>query len=175
MSEQGGRNLARRAGRTGSRRVRATKIESRRPYLRDGRAPVPESEVTSHVMRANRGRNTGPEIELRRQLRMTGLLGYRLHKKRVPGRPDVSFGRQKVAIFVHGCYWHQCPRCSLPLPKSHADFWKAKFEANRRRDQANVEMLNSAGWKVLTLWECEIRDQPKLVAQRVSEMVGHPT
>lgn len=145
-----------------------------RKYLRDGRAPVPDSEVTSRVMSANRGRDTRPEMELRRRLRAIGLRGYRLHRGGVAGRPDVSFGRQRVAVFVHGCYWHRCPRCDLPLPKSHTAFWRAKFESNQRRDLSKVQALEEAGWKVLTLWECELRGSPETVALRISEVVRRP-
>ena len=81
------------------------------------------------MMRANRAKNTTPELVLRRELSQRGLRGYRLHRKGVPGRPDLSFGPQRLAIFVNGCYWHRCPRCQLPLPRTHTDFWRAKFEA----------------------------------------------
>jgi DNA mismatch endonuclease (patch repair protein) len=118
-------------------------------------------------MSANRGKNTTPELMLRRELSQRGLRGYRLHRKGVPGRPDLSFGPQRLAIFVNGCYWHRCPRCQLPLPRTHTDFWKAKFETNRHRDAAKTALLVEAGWKVLTFWECEIRDNPARVADRV--------
>jgi DNA mismatch endonuclease (patch repair protein) len=140
---------------------------TRRAYIRDGRAPIPEKELTSRVMSANRGKDTTPELVLRRQLNQRGLRGYRLHRKGVPGRPDLSFGPQRLAIFVNGCYWHRCPRCQLPLPRTHTDFWRAKFEANRHRDAAKTALLVGSGWKVLTFWECEIRDNPARVADRV--------
>jgi DNA mismatch endonuclease (patch repair protein) len=132
--------------------------EPGRKYLRDGRAPIPEKEATSRVMSANRGRDTSPERALRRELRRVGRSGYRLHAPGVPGRPDVAFLSQKVAVFVHGCYWHRCPRCQMPLPRTHTGFWKAKFEANQLRDRRKEELLAQRGWKVVTLWECEIRE-----------------
>jgi DNA mismatch endonuclease (patch repair protein) len=144
-------------------------------YLRDGRSPVPEKELTSRVMSANRGKDTRPEIQLRRQLWAAGLRGYRLHPKGVPGRPDVSFASQKVAVFVHGCFWHHCPRCDLPLPKSHTDFWRAKFERNQLRDQLKVLALESTGWKVLTLWECEIEEDASRCAGEVSQLLRATT
>jgi DNA mismatch endonuclease, patch repair protein len=146
-----------------------------RDYLRDGRAPLPEDEVTSRVMRSNRARDTGPELTLRRELLRRGIRGYRLHRKLVPGRPDLSFGPQKVAVFVNGCYWHRCPRCDLPLPKTHVSFWATKFEANRRRDAAKTAMLKAAGWRVLTLWECEVSENPSGAADRVEELLGGPS
>ncbi len=149
------------------RPVPSSALRPQPAYIRDGRAPTPEKELTSRVMRANRGKNTTPELVLRRELSQRGLRGYRLHRKGVPGRPDLSFGPQRLAIFVNGCYWHRCPRCQLPLPRTHTDFWRAKFEANRRRDAAKTALLVGSGWKVLTFWECEIRDGPARVADRV--------
>jgi len=138
-----------------------------RTYLRDGRAPLPDREATSRVMSANRGKNTSPELELRRELRDRGLRGYRLHRREVPGRPDVSFGPERLAVFVNGCFWHRCPKCQLPLPRTHIEFWERKFDANQRRDVAKRSALRRAGWKVLTLWECEIRGSPAKSADRV--------
>lgn len=139
----------------------------KRPYLRDGRAPVPDRETTSRVMSANRGKNTWPELALRRELRERGLRRYRLHRRDVPGRPDISFGLERLAIFVNGCFWHRCPKCQMPLPRTHTEFWERKFEANRRRDVAKRSALRRAGWKVLTLWECEIRGSPARSTDRV--------
>lgn len=147
-------------------------VETKRTYVRDGRAPIPKNEVTSRVMSANRARNTGPELALLTEIRRLGLRGYRLHRKSVPGRPDLSFGPQKVAVFVHGCYWHRCPRCHLPLPKSHTEFWRAKFAANRRRDASKTRILEKAGWKVVTVWECEVRESPGKAGGRVARVIG---
>lgn len=135
-------------------------------YLRDGRAPVPEKEITSRVMRANKGRNTAPEIVLRKALWKDGIRGYRLHWRRVVGRPDIAFPKHKVAVFVHGCFWHRCPHCDLPLPKTHSDFWREKFERNKKRDKEKEERLQKDGWKVITIWECEIKkDIPKCLSK----------
>lgn len=91
-------------------------------YLRDGRAPIPDSEITSRVMSSNKGKNTKPEILMRDALRQIGIPGYRLHWKKAPGRPDIAYPGKKIAIFVHGCYWHRCPHCDLPLPKTNTEF-----------------------------------------------------
>jgi len=125
-------------------------------YIRDGRAPVPKSEVTSRVMSANKAKNTKPEVILRRALWANGLRGYRCNYKKAPGRPDIAFPKKKIAIFVNGCFWHRCPHCKLPLPKSNQDFWKTKFEANKKRDREKVTLLGKEGWKVFIIWECEI-------------------
>lgn len=136
-------------------------------FLRDGRAPQPKSMTTSIVMSANRGKNTRPEIELRRTLWHQGLRGYRLHERGLPGTPDIVYGRYRLAIFVHGCFWHRCPRCKLPLPKSHTAFWKEKFRMNKIRDRRNQRALVDAGWNSLEVWECEIRTDLSKVISRI--------
>jgi len=128
-------------------------------YLRDGRAPIPESEVTSRVMSANKGKNTKPELILRQLLWDSGLRGYRLHWKKAPGRPDIAYPGRKLAIFVNGCYWHRCPHCELPLPKSNTKWWKEKFERNTERDKRKLAALEEAGWRTLVVWECEMKNE----------------
>jgi DNA mismatch endonuclease (patch repair protein) len=126
-------------------------------YIRDGRAPIPESEMTSKVMSAIRAKNTKPEIDFRKALREVGIPGYRLHWKKAAGRPDIAYPRRKVAVFVHGCFWHRCPYCNLPLPKSHTGWWEKKLERNKLRDDEKVRSLEAAGWTVLVFWEHEIK------------------
>ncbi len=146
---------------------------TKRPnFLRDGRAPVPNKESTSRVMSANRAKDTKPELELRHEMRCQGLRGYRLHAMGVPGRPDVTFGKAKVAVFVHGCFWHRCPRCRLPLPKTHTEWWRAKFDRNHKRDMAKELALVSAGWRVITIWECEIKEDLTGAGSRVKKQVS---
>jgi DNA mismatch endonuclease (patch repair protein) len=118
-------------------------------------------------MRANRARDTGPERRLRRALREAGLGGYRLNWRKAPGRPDIAYPGRKLAIFVHGCYWHHCPRCYPSLPKSNPEFWARKFELNRERDARKRASLESAGWQVLESWECDVRADAEGVAKRV--------
>lgn len=126
-------------------------------YLRDGRAPVPAKVSTSKAMSANKARDTIPELRLRKALHEHGVKGYRLNWKKVPGRPDISFPGKKIAIFVHGCFWHRCPLCNLSLPKSNQDFWSQKFKNNVNRDRLKQEQLTGMGWHVITVWECEIK------------------
>lgn len=101
------------------------------------------SEATHHVMQANKSKNTKPELKVRKALRKAGLSGYRLHWKKAAGRPDICFPGRRVAIFVNGCFWHRCPHCSLPLPKSNVAFWSAKFERGRY-----VDVGSTAPWKL---------------------------
>lgn len=122
-------------------------------------------------MKGNRGSDTAPELRLRKLLRDAGYPGYRLHWRRVPGRPDIAYPGRKVAIFVNGCFWHRCPRCQPALPKSHAEFWSKKFELNRERDARKVEQLMAMGWTVVTVWECELREEPEMAVARVTDVL----
>jgi DNA mismatch endonuclease (patch repair protein) len=123
-------------------------------------------------MRANRARDTGPELRLRRALREAGLGGYRLNWKKAPGRPDIAYPGRKLAIFVHGCYWHHCPRCYPNLPRSNPEFWARKFELNRERDARKRANLESAGWRVIESWECDVRADAEGVAKLVERAMA---
>lgn len=142
-------------------------------YIRDGRAPIPESEITSKVMSANKGKDTKPELALRKALRQLNIPGYRIHWKKAPGTPDIAYPGRKVAIFIHGCFWHRCPHCNPPLPKSHTDFWKKKFERNKKRDEEKVKTLEDEGWKVLVFWECKIKDDVMACAKKVKRVLDN--
>jgi DNA mismatch endonuclease (patch repair protein) len=127
-------------------------------YVRDKRSVTPSSKNVSMVMSANRAKDTKPELILRRLLRKAGFPGYRLHWKKAPGRPDIAYPGRKLAIFVHGCYWHRCPECDLPLPKSNTKFWSDKFKRNQARDARKIQELNDVGWRTLVFWECQLKD-----------------
>ncbi len=120
-------------------------------------APPSASEATRHVMQANKSKNTKPELLVRAGLRTRGLTGYRIQYKRACGRPDVAFPGRRVAIFVHGCFWHRCPYCNPSNPKINVDFWQAKFARNRQRDERNTRELVERGWTVLVVWECRLK------------------
>src|SRR4051812_3778605 len=120
-----------------------------------------------------RGANTAPEMAVRRILHGLGYR-YRIHVSRLPGRPDIVFPRRRKVILVHGCFWHRHPECRYAyLPKSRVDFWQAKFERNVERDAENLRALEEAGWKVLTVWECEVQASEALRA-RLIEFLGVP-
>ena len=125
-------------------------------YIRDGRAPIPAKASTSRLMQANKAKNTKPEMLLRKALWLAGIRGYRLHSSALPGKPDIAFTKLKLAIFINGCFWHRCPKCDLPLPRSNTDFWREKFNANIVRDQKKVRALRKAGWHTITIWECQL-------------------
>ena len=101
------------------------------------------------------GKDTKPELRLRRFLHGIGYR-YRLHPKGLPGKPDMVFPKYRAAIFVHGCFWHRCPKCDLGLPKSNVDYWRQKFEKNVERDRKKEASLQDLGWRVHTIWECEL-------------------
>lgn len=118
-------------------------------------------------MRANRARDTAPERALRRALRDAGRPGYRLNWRGAPGRPDVSYPGRRVAVFVHGCFWHHCPRCQPRLPRSNQAFWARKFELNQERDARKRAELETRGWSVHEVWECDLRDRLHEVVARI--------
>ena len=129
--------------------------------------PPPSSTGTTKAMRANKGKNTKPEMNLRKCLRSVGLSGYRLSYKKAPGRPDICYPGKRLAIFVHGCFWHRCPKCNLPMPKSNIGYWKEKFRRNKERDQRKRRELEKDGWKVLEVWECQLRKNQIKIAKMI--------
>ena len=114
-------------------------------------------ERRSFIMSSVRSKDTKPELVVRRTLHRLGYR-YRLHRRDLPGRPDLVFPGRKKAIFVHGCFWHGHGCRWGRLPKSRLDYWKPKIEANRKRDQKNLDDLRAAGWSVLVVWQCELKD-----------------
>lgn len=135
----------------------------------DTLTPAQRSERMSRV----RGRDTKPEVAVRRIVHGMGYR-FRLHRKDLPGKPDIMLPRHRAVIFVHGCFWHRHeePSCALArLPKSRLEFWEPKLEANRLRDIRNKEALEAAGWRVLTIWECEVREAQE-IAGKVREFLG---
>lgn len=103
-----------------------------------------------------RGKDTKPEVRIRKALFARGLR-YRLHDKRLPGKPDLVFPKYKAVIFVHGCFWHGHGCSQFKWPATNVDFWKTKISRNKDRDLVSVKELNDLGWRVLTVWECTTR------------------
>ncbi|TGN73466.1 DNA mismatch endonuclease Vsr [Bradyrhizobium yuanmingense] len=121
------------------------------------------SEARSRIMRSIRKVHTGPEKAVRRQLRELGAAGYRLHLRDLPGRPDIAFLRRRLAILVHGCFWHQHAGCKLAkLPSARPDYWLPKLARNRERDRASIAALEGMGWRTLVVWECELANEEEL-------------
>ena len=142
-------------------------MRNRSESTRDQRSPPPTNANVTKSMRANKGKGTGPELTVRRILRDLGYPGYRLNWKNAPGHPDIAYPGRKIAIFVNGCFWHHCPVCNLPMPKSHSAFWQDKITRNIQRDELKTKELLAADWKVITVWECEIKKKQDWVREKL--------
>ena len=132
------------------------------------------SPERSAVMRAVKSRDTGPERAVRKILTEIAP-GYRLHRADLPGKPDIAYGRRKLAIFVHGCFWHghDCPR-GARAPRDNAEYWQAKIARNRARDAQNLEKLAALGWRTLVVYECALKDHAALRATLQTALAGAP-
>ncbi|WP_065335019.1 very short patch repair endonuclease [Tritonibacter mobilis] len=131
---------------------------------------IVDARTRSQMMSNIRGKDTKPELALRRALHARGFR-FRLHVKDVPGRPDIVFPKYRAAVFVHGCFWHRHAGCRYAtVPKTRPEFWKTKFAANVSRDAAVHDKLTRKGWRVATVWECVLRN-PKALTQ-TAEMVA---
>lgn len=125
--------------------------------------PILGSDLTGpdllrqRIMRAVKQANTSPEMIVRRALFGQGYR-YRVHAKNLPGTPDIVFPRRRIAVFVHGCFWHRHAGCRLATtPKTRAAFWNSKFRRNQERDATVRQSLEAAGWKVVEVWECDVK------------------
>lgn len=122
------------------------------------------------MMSGIRARDTGPEMKVRRILHRQGYR-FRLHRKDLPGSPDLVLSKHRAVVFVHGCFWHLHSGCRLAkVPRTREDFWRIKLEANRSRDEAAVEALLAKGWRVLVVWECWLRGcrDERLISEKLS-------
>lgn len=123
---------------------------------------VRDREARSRNMAAIRGKDTKPEMVVRKGLYARGLR-YRLHAKKLPGKPDLVFPSLKTALFVNGCFWHAHEGCRyFKVPKTDTERWLSKFEENRSRDRRNCSLLRELGWRVIIVWECSLRGRKQL-------------
>ncbi|NGO62444.1 DNA mismatch endonuclease Vsr [Rhizobium daejeonense] len=123
---------------------------------------IVDRQTRSRMMAGIRGKDTKPELALRRALHARGFR-YRLHAKHVPGRPDLVFPKHHAVVFVHGCFWHRHNGCRYTsTPSTRPEFWQAKFEANVARDATVRAALLESGWRVATVWECALRKPDKV-------------
>lgn len=119
-----------------------------------------------------RSKDTTPEMVVRKVMHSLGYR-YRLHKKSLPGYPDIYLKRHSTVVFIHGCFWHQHRNCRFATrPKSRVDFWLPKLKGNVERDERNLAILKSMGFRVLTIWECETRDTTQIIEKIKSFMEG---
>lgn len=130
-------------------------------------------ERRSENMRRIKSKDMKPELAVRRLVHGLGYR-YRLHRRDLPGKPDLVFGSKRKVIFVHGCFWHghELEGCNdARVPKSNTDYWNLKLARNKERDAAHNAELKEAGWKVLTIWECEMKTQ-SIVEKRIKRFLG---
>ena len=133
--------------------------------------PGPSPERSANMARI-RAKNTGPELTVRRLLHSLGYR-YRLHRRDLPGTPDICFPGRKKVIFVHGCFWHRHAGCSrTTTPKTRTSFWENKFTANVVRDRRNLSGLAEVGWDAIVVWECETADLEALASRLVRFLDG---
>jgi DNA mismatch endonuclease, patch repair protein len=130
------------------------------------------AERRSRVMSRIRGKDTRPELAVRRLVHGLGYR-FRLHRRDLPGVPDLAFIARRKVIFVHGCFWHQHPGCEFAYkPKSNSAFWRRKFAANTKRDMHVLAKLAIWGWDALVIWECELSDPKSLKQRMMSHLEG---
>lgn len=125
---------------------------------------IVDQQTRSRMMSGIRGKNTKPELALRRALHARGFR-FRLHSGKVHGRPDLALPKHRATVFVHGCFWHRHEGCRYcTSPSTRPEFWRAKFDANVARDSAVRRTLLAEGWRVATVWECALRKPEKVIS-----------
>ena len=130
-------------------------------------------EATRRSMRANRSSNTSLEVFFRKALWAAGFRGYRKNVRKLPGSPDLVFPKKKLAVFLHGCFWHRCPKCHKDAQfKTNEEFWRAKLAENVNRDTANQHALLDLGFQILVIWECEVKGDLGSTVARVAQVLG---
>lgn len=134
-------------------------------------ADVHDSDTRSRNMAAIKGKNTKPEVLLRKSLFSRGFR-FRIHRKDLPGKPDIVLPKYCAAIFVQGCFWHGHKGCPMfRLPATRRDFWENKITANKNRDHRNTAALRQMGWHVLEVWECAFKGRGRLNHGELSDLV----
>lgn len=122
---------------------------------------VHSKEIRSYNMSRIKGKNTKPEVLVRKFLFANGIR-YKLHDKKLPGRPDMVFPKYKKVIFVHGCFWHGHEDCKyFVVPKTRTEWWLNKINGNKKRDAENISALKNHGWEVMTIWGCELKPKKR--------------
>lgn len=150
-----------------------------RPVLREKlrikapRPPKASSAAVSKAMKGNKASGTKPELLLRKELRALGVKGGRWNPSDIPGRPDVYFPKERLAVFVNGCFWHRCKKCGYTLPKANREYWRLKFLSNQLRDKKKRRRLNATGIHHRTIWECDLLKAPTRSAMRVATFINH--
>lgn len=118
-------------------------------------------------MQGNKSLKTKPEFILKNVLKKAGLRSFLTNYKELPGTPDFAFPDAKLAIFLHGCFWHRCPYCNPHFPNSNQEYWSAKFARNKRRDARVRSELRAQGWRPMVVWECKLKKNPYKILYRI--------
>ena len=139
---------------------------------KEPRPPPPSSDSASRVMRANRAKATRPERELLANVKRMKLRGFRLNLPGLPGRPDIAFPEVKLAVFVHGCFWHHHSAHLDRMPRANAGYWRAKFARNEARDRRKIRALRVLGWRTLVVWECQVQANPVRCVGRIARRLA---
>jgi DNA mismatch endonuclease (patch repair protein) len=124
------------------------------------------------MMSAIRGKNTKPEVLIRKSLFARGFR-YRLHSSRLPGKPDLVFPKYRAVILINGCFWHRHECHLFKWPSSRPDFWRKKLEGNYSRDQRNIKLLHDLGWRTLVIWECAIKGKQRLPVEALTDQIAY--
>lgn len=134
-------------------------------------ADVVSKEVRSRMMSGIRSKNTKAEVFIRKRLHAGGFR-YKLHDKRLPGRPDIVLPRHRAVIFVHGCFWHGHGCHLFKQPKSRTKFWVEKIDTNKRRDASAYQLLREKGWRIAEIWECALKGKTRLRSDAVIQSLA---
>lgn len=131
------------------------------------KAPPASSASIRASMQGNKSSKTKPELKFKEELERAGFNYFSMNQRDIPGSPDFVFSAKKLAIFVHGCFWHRCPYCNPHFPDSNQEYWKAKFIRNKARDIRVRRELRSQGWKPKVVWECILKKRPGYVIAQI--------
>lgn len=132
---------------------------------------VVDAATRSRMMSGIQGKNTKPEISIRKALHARGFR-YRIHAKNLPGKPDLVLPKYSAVVFVHGCFWHGHSCRYFKIPQTRPDFWRDKIEKNRARDKIQESFLSAEGWRVLVVWECAVRSMNKEKSQLLIDLIA---
>ena len=159
-------------GRTKRERLRMSFEAARDSHYFLAMADTRTKEQRSRIMKSVRTKDTGPELVVRKLLHSLGFR-FRLHRKDLPGKPDITLARHRTVVFVHGCFWHGHDCKMGNPPKSKLDYWRRKLDSNKARDERNTAALRDDGWNVVTVWQCELKDVAQL-ARRLTADIKAP-
>lgn len=140
---------------------------------RDKRSPIAQSARVSENMSRIKAKDTKPELLLRKTLFQAGIRGYRKNYKELPGKPDIVFLRKRIALFVHGCFWHGCEICGRRTPMHNSAYWVTKIDKNIARDKENKEKLQALGYTVIEIWEHQLKNELQVTVTEILQLLNN--